>query len=80
MIDLEKRLQFQRYYSESLEYINKNNIDNNKISESVKTDALKTKVGLDNLASLQTNAQKGVSNYTEETGSNNYYQDNCNHL
>lgn len=25
MIDLEKRLQFQRYYSESLEYINKNN-------------------------------------------------------
>lgn len=25
MVDLEKRLQFQRYYSESLEYINKNN-------------------------------------------------------
>ncbi|XP_014097070.1 maternal effect protein oskar isoform X3 [Bactrocera oleae] len=67
-------------YRNNNEYINKNNIDNNKISESVKTDALKTKVGLDNLASLQTNAQKGVSNYTEETGSNNYYQDNCNHL
>lgn len=25
VIDLEKRLQFQRYYSESLEYFNKNN-------------------------------------------------------
>ncbi|CAD6992533.1 unnamed protein product [Ceratitis capitata] len=28
VIDLEKRLQFQRYYSESLEYINKNNEEN----------------------------------------------------
>ncbi|XP_011211954.1 maternal effect protein oskar [Bactrocera dorsalis] len=62
------------------EYINKKNIDNNEFSESANIDVVKTKVGLENLTSLQTNAHKGVFNYTEETGRNNYYQDNCNHL
>lgn len=65
-------------YRSNSEYIDKKNVDNNKFSESANIDVVKTKVGLEK--SLPANAHKSVLNYTEETGSTNYYQDNCDHL
>ncbi|XP_036323029.1 cilia- and flagella-associated protein 58-like [Rhagoletis pomonella] len=58
VIDLEKRLQFQRYYSESLEYINKNNEEtlakNNKQMRMLETEKGNFEV---KIRSLQSNLE-----------------------
>ncbi|XP_011188082.1 maternal effect protein oskar [Zeugodacus cucurbitae] len=66
-------------YGNNTECIDKKHVDD-KISESTNIDVAKTKVGLEKSALLPANDHDGVSNYNVDAGSNNYYQDNCNHL
>ncbi|XP_053964128.1 maternal effect protein oskar [Anastrepha ludens] len=76
----------QFYHRRNYQHINKNqHINNNKIDNEncmpITTDVVQTEKFQEKITNLPIiDNQKSVGSDTEESNSNNYYQDNCNHL